>query len=163
MTQQITVFGFGAVGRPLVEILTARGNRVRVATRNLPDGVEHMACDVLDAADVQRALVGSAQAVLAVGFAYDSRLGKTAWPQTMTNLIGSCADAGARLVLIDNLYQLGAKTEPSTEDRHRFEQAQHRSRAHTFATQSNCPPAKALAPRANKSPTPRARRVGGID
>lgn len=120
MTQQITVFGFGAVGRPIVEILAARGERVRVATRNLPadlpNGVEHMACDVLDAADVQRALAGSAQAVLAVGFAYDSRLWKTVWPQTMTNLVEGCAYAGARLVLIDNLYQLGAKTASRTED-----------------------------------------------
>lgn len=120
MTQQITVFGFGAVGRPIVEILAARGDRVRVATRNLPadlpDSVEHMEGDVLDAGDVRRALAGSAQAVLAVGFAYDSRLWKTVWPETMTNLVEGCAEACARLVLIDNLYQLGAKTEPRTED-----------------------------------------------
>lgn len=120
MTQQITVFGFGAVGRPIVEKLAARGDRVRVATRNpptdLPNGVEHMACDVLDAGDVCRALAGSMQAVLAVGFAYDSRLWKTVWPQTMKNLIEGCAEHGVRLVHIDNLYQLGAKTEPRTEE-----------------------------------------------
>lgn len=120
MTQQITVFGFGAVGRPIVEILAARGDRVRVATRklpaDLPHGVEHMACDVLGAADVRRALAGSAQAVLAVGFSYDSRLWSTVWPRTMTNLVEGCGDAGARLVLIDNLYQLGAKREPRSED-----------------------------------------------
>ncbi len=120
MTQQITVFGFGAVGRPIVEILAARGESVRVATRNLPanlpDGVQHMVCDVLNLEDVQCAVAGSAQAVLAVGFAYDSRLWKTVWPQTMTNLVEGCAGAGARLVLIDNLYQLGAKTGPRTED-----------------------------------------------
>jgi len=120
MTQQITIFGYGAVGRPIAELLAARGDRVRVATRNrpvdLPANVEHLCCDVLDPGDVRRALDGSAQAVLAVGFAYDSRLWKTVWPRTMTNMVEGCAEAGARLVFIDNLYQLGPQTIPRTED-----------------------------------------------
>jgi len=81
MTQQITVFGYGAVGQPIVDQLVARGDRVRVASRsrpaNLLAGVEHMRCDVLNAGDVRAALEGAAQAVLAVGFAYDSRLWRT--------------------------------------------------------------------------------------
>lgn len=120
MTQQITIFGYGATGRPVAERLAARGDRVRVATRNrpanLPAGVEHMVCDVLEAADVRRALAGSTQAVLAVGFAYNSRLWRTVWPKTMTNMIDGCAETGARLVLIDNLYQLGPQVGPRTED-----------------------------------------------
>ena len=120
MTQQITIFGYGAVGRPIAELLAARGDRVRVATRNrpvdLPANVEHLCCDLLDPGDVRRALDGSAQAVLAVGFAYDSRLWKTVWPRTMTNMVEGCAEAGARLVFIDNLYQLGPQTTPRTED-----------------------------------------------
>lgn len=120
MTQQITVFGYGAVGRPIVEQLVARGDRVRVATRrlpaDLPAGVEHVSCDVLVAGDVRAALHGAAQAVLAVGFAYDSRLWRTVWPQTMTNMVEECADAETRLVFIDNLYQLGPQTTPRTED-----------------------------------------------
>ena len=120
MTQQITVFGYGAVGQRIVEQLMARGNRVRVATRrrptNLPADVEHVPCDVLDAGDVRAALAGSAQAVLAVGFAYDSRVWRTVWPQTMTNMVEGCAAAGTRLVFIDNLYQLGPQTAPRTED-----------------------------------------------
>jgi nucleoside-diphosphate-sugar epimerase len=120
MNQQITVFGYGAVGQPIVDQLVARGDRVRVATRrrpaNLPAGVQHMTCDVLDAGDVRAALDGAAQAVLAVGFAYDSRLWRTVWPQTMTNMIEGCAETGARLVFIDNLYQLGAQITPRTED-----------------------------------------------
>ncbi|MGI4877887.1 MAG: NAD-dependent epimerase/dehydratase family protein [Janthinobacterium lividum] len=120
MTQQITIFGYGATGRPIAERLAARGDSVRVATRNrpadLPAGVEHMVCDVLEAADVRRALAGSAQAVLAVGFAYDSRLWRTVWPKTMTNMIEGCAATGARLVFLDNLYQLGPQVGPRTED-----------------------------------------------
>ena len=96
MAQQITVFGFGAVGRPIVEILAARGDRVRVATRrrpaDLPQGVEHVPCDVLDRDEVRLALDGSAQAMLAVGFTYDWRLWKTVWPRAITNMVESCAD-----------------------------------------------------------------------
>lgn len=120
MTGLVTVFGYGAVGRAIVGPLAARGNRVRVAQRSrpkdLPAGVEHVPCDVLDAADVRRALAGASQAVLAVGFAYDARVWRTVWPRTMTNMIEGCAEAGSRLVFIDNLYQLGPQTSPRTED-----------------------------------------------
>ena len=120
MAQQITVFGYGAVGRPIVALLAARGDRVRVATRSiptdLPAGVEHLPCDVLDSADVRRALDGSQQAVMAVGFAYDARLWKTVWPKAMRNMVEACAQTDVRLVFIDNLYQLGPQTSPRTED-----------------------------------------------
>jgi nucleoside-diphosphate-sugar epimerase len=119
MTQRVTIFGYGAVGRPIVAQLVAEGYSVRVATRrrpdDLPSNVEHMRCDVLDSNDVGRALQGASQAVLAVGFPYDSRVWKTVWPQTMRNIIEGCAVAGARLVFIDNLYQLGPQTAPRTE------------------------------------------------
>jgi nucleoside-diphosphate-sugar epimerase len=75
-----------------------------------------MFCDVLDADDVRAALAGASQAVLAVGFVYDSRLWRTVWPRTMTNMVEGCAEAGSRLVFIDNLYQLGPQTAPRTED-----------------------------------------------
>jgi nucleoside-diphosphate-sugar epimerase len=120
MSGLVTVFGYGAVGRPIVEMLAARGDRVRVAQRHapadLPAGAEHVKCDVLDAQDVKRALEGASQAVLAVGFTYDARLWKTVWPRTMTNMVESCAEAGVRLVFIDNLYQLGPQNSARTED-----------------------------------------------
>lgn len=120
MAQQITIFGYGATGRPIASLLDARGDRVRIASRtrpaDLPPHIEHVACDVLNADDVLRALAGSSQAVLAVGFPYDSRVWETAWPQTMRNMLGGCATEAARLVFIDNLYQLGPQTQPRTEN-----------------------------------------------
>ncbi len=114
------VFGSGAVGRPIIERLARRGNRVRVAQRSqpkgLPAGVEHVSCDVLSAEAVARGVEGAAQVVLAVGFPYDARVWRTAWTQTMANLLAACAASGARLVFIDNLYQLGPQTEPRRED-----------------------------------------------
>ena len=114
------VFGSGAVGRPIIERLASRGDRVRVAQRSrpedLPAGVEHVSCDVLDADAVARAVEGAAQVVLAVGFPYDARVWRTTWTRAMTNVLGACAAVGARLVFIDNLYQLGPQTEPRHED-----------------------------------------------
>ncbi|MGH6965856.1 MAG: NAD-dependent epimerase/dehydratase family protein [Phenylobacterium sp.] len=114
------VFGNGAVGHLVTEALSARGDAVRVAQRNrpeaLPAGVTFERCDILDPADVGRAVQGASQVLLAVAFAYDSRLWRTAWPTAMRNVVGACAAAGARVVFIDNLYQLGPQREPRRED-----------------------------------------------
>ena len=120
MSGLITIFGYGAVGREIGGLLAARGDRVRVAQRSrpkdLPVGVDYISCDVLNAADVHRALQGASQVVLAVGFAYDARVWRTVWPRTMTNIVEGCAEAASRLVFIDNLYQIGPQTSPRTED-----------------------------------------------
>ena len=75
-----------------------------------------MACDVMDRAAVRRAVEGASQVLLSVAFAYDARVWKTAWPTTITNVVEACAEVGAKVVFIDNLYQLGPQTRPRTED-----------------------------------------------
>ncbi len=50
---------------------------------------------------------GASNVVLSVAFTYDSRIWRHAWPTTMANMIDACAASGARLVFVDNLYQLG--------------------------------------------------------
>ena len=114
------VLGYGAVGRAVTHMLLARGDAVRVVQRTRPadlaEGAAFTSCDILDPAAVRVAVAGASQVVLAVGFAYDSRVWKTAWPRTMTNVLESCAATGARIVFIDNLYQLGPQDEPRRED-----------------------------------------------
>ncbi len=120
MDGSIVVFGNGAVGRLVVDRLLGRGTAVRVAQRRRPadlaTGAEFVPCDILDPAAVRRAVAGAGQVVLAVGFPYDSRVWRTVWPRTMTNIIEACAAVDARVVFIDNLYQLGPQTEPRRED-----------------------------------------------
>lgn len=120
MTGLTVIFGNGAIGNLVTQILSDRGGRVRIAQRRapaiLPEGVEHMACDVMDRAAVRRAVEGASQVLLSVAFAYDARVWKTAWPTTITNVVEACAEVGAKVVFIDNLYQLGPQSTPRTED-----------------------------------------------
>jgi nucleoside-diphosphate-sugar epimerase len=120
MKKLTVVFGNGAIGHLVSEKLLADGQAVRIAQRKapqpLPAGAEYIECDILDPAAVRRAVQGASQVLLAVGFIYDARLWRTAWPAAMKNVIDACAEVDARVVFIDNLYQLGAQTTPRTED-----------------------------------------------
>ncbi len=120
MTHSTIVLGFGAVGRAVTEALLARGDAVCIAQRkrpaDLPPDATFRACDVLDAGSVRRAVEGADRVVLCVGFAYDSKLWRKVWPKTMTNVVDACAATGARVVFLDNLYQLGPQTAPRRED-----------------------------------------------
>ena len=116
----ITVFGYGPTGEATVERLLARGQAVRVAQRkrpaNLPAGVSFINCDALNADDVKRAMAGSEQAVITVGFAYTSKVWQEAWPKAMRNFIAAAESANTRVVMIDNLYMYGPQDEPLHED-----------------------------------------------
>ncbi len=120
MTGLTVVLGFGAAGRATTEALLARGSEVCVAQRrrpaDLPPGAAFRVCDVFDAASVRQAIAGANQIVLAVGFPYDARVWREAWPKSITNVLDACAATGARIVFVDNLYMLGPQNEPRRED-----------------------------------------------
>ncbi|MGI4943947.1 MAG: NAD-dependent epimerase/dehydratase family protein [Janthinobacterium lividum] len=120
MSETIAIFGYGTIGRLVATTLLSRGGNVRIVQRTrpaaLPAGASFMQCDVLNADAVRRAVRGVSQVLLAVSFPYDARVWRTAWPATMTNLLAACAETDARIVFIDNLYQLGPQTEPRRED-----------------------------------------------
>lgn len=120
MSGLTVVIGNGAIGNLVTQIMLSRGETVRIAQRRapkvLPDGAEYIACDVLNAEDVRRAVAGASQVLLSVAFAYDARVWRDVWPKTISNVVEACAEVGARVVFIDNLYQLGPQTEPRRED-----------------------------------------------
>jgi nucleoside-diphosphate-sugar epimerase len=119
MTNSI-VFGFGATGCATTLALLAQGKQVCVAQRHrpadLPPQVAFRPCDILDADAVRQAIDGASQVVLAIGFQYDVRVWREAWPRAIHNVVEACAATGARVVFIDNLYMLGAQDDPLRED-----------------------------------------------
>jgi len=120
MTGLTVIFGNGAIGHLVTDILIGRGEKVRIAQRRAPAklaaGVEYVACDVLELAAVRNAVQGATQVLLAVAFKYDSRVWEKTWPTTLKNVVEACAEVGAKMVFIDNLYQLGPQTCPRTEE-----------------------------------------------
>ncbi len=120
MSNLIAVIGYGPVGRATTEILTARGQPVRVGQRtrptSLPAGATYVPCDATDPASVRTAIEGASQVVLAIGFPYSGKLWREVWPRTITNFVEACAATGARLVFVDGLYMYGSQTAPLTED-----------------------------------------------
>ncbi len=117
---QVTIVGYGAVGRETAKLLLARGETVRIAQRKhpgkLPEAAEFVPADVLEAESVQRACAGSGAIICCIGFRYDSRVWEKAWPKAMDNMLAACAKARARFIFADNLYMYGPQDRPLTED-----------------------------------------------
>src|SRR5262249_37719376 len=111
MTGLVTVFGYGAVGRAAIDLLLRTGRDVRVAQRTapaeLPSGASFQGCDVLDAESVLAATRGAGDILVAIGFAYEGKVWRVAWPKAMTNFLDACEATSARMIFIDNLYMYG--------------------------------------------------------
>lgn len=120
MTDQIVVLAYGAVGRATTAMLLRQGRTVTVAQRtpptDLPAGTNFRHCDVLDAQAVSAVVKGASQVVAAIGFQYDGRIWRNAWPKAMTNIVAACEIHRARLVFVDNLYMYGPQDVPLRED-----------------------------------------------
>lgn len=108
----------GAVGSLLVTELRSTGTPVRaVHRRPLAEqpGVENVLADVADPAGAAAAVAGAAVVYVCVQPAY------TRWLPEFPPLVHTIADAatraGARLVMLDNLYGYGPIDAPMTEDR----------------------------------------------
>ena len=104
------VFGAGQVGRPLAEHLLAAGHRVRIAKRTdapVPTGAELVTGDAGDPAFCARAADGAAVVYHCMNPPYFAKVWAALVPRYLDNLIAAAGKAGARLVVLDNLYALG--------------------------------------------------------
>jgi nucleoside-diphosphate-sugar epimerase len=104
------IFGAGQVGTPLAARLLAAGKRVRVVKRSpggTAAGAEARPGDAADAAFCKAAAQGAAAVYHCMNPAYDSALWAKLVPVYMDNLIAAAGAAGARLVVLDNVYMLG--------------------------------------------------------
>ncbi len=120
MGANVTVVGYGVVGRETVKLLTDRGDKVRVAQRShpraLPLAAEFVETDVLNADSVAAACAGSEAVISSIGFPYNSRIWRKSWPNAMENLLAACEKAKARFIFADNLYMYGPQTGTLKED-----------------------------------------------
>ncbi len=104
------VFGAGQVGAPLAARLLEAGSRVRVVRRSrgtVARGAELFAGDAADPAFCLEASRGASVVYHCMNAPYDSSTWAALLPCYMDNLIAAAGRAGARLVVLDNLYLLG--------------------------------------------------------
>jgi nucleoside-diphosphate-sugar epimerase len=114
------VLGAGAVGMAVAEALARRGESVRVVNRSglrQPiAGVQSVAGDVTDPAFAASATRGARVIYQALNPPYDRWA--TEFPGLQAAAIAAAEAAGARLVVMDNVYMYGrANGRPFTEDR----------------------------------------------
>ena len=107
----VVVGGTGAIGGAVVEELVRRGHRVRSIGRRqaqFPAGVEQRVADVMDPEQATEAVAGTSVVYQCASPAY------TRWTQEFPTLQANVADAaeraGARLVVVENLYMYGPQT-----------------------------------------------------
>jgi nucleoside-diphosphate-sugar epimerase len=105
------VFGAGQIGPHLAARLLAAGKRVRIVRRSdapvdVP-GAEPVRADARDAAAAAEATRGAEAVYHCVNVAYDAKLWADELPRIQENLVAAAGRAGAKLVVLDNLYAYG--------------------------------------------------------
>lgn len=118
MNDRYVVLGAsGGVGRSLVAQLTREGRPTRAVARQTPEGLgaaECMAVDLSTREGAHRACAGASVVFHAVQPPYHR------WPEEFpelnARLIEAASTAGAKLVMVDNLYMYGPTAGPLVED-----------------------------------------------
>lgn len=107
----------GGAGSAVVKELVARGLPARALGRKnvgFPDGVDYVQGDATDRAILRRVCRGAAVVYHCVNVPY------AAWERTLPllaqRILETCAEEGARLVVMDNLYMYGRVEGPISED-----------------------------------------------
>jgi len=105
------VFGAGQIGPLLAERLRAAGKRVRVVRRSAAPvpvaGIEAVHGDATDPAFVAEATRGAQAVYHCINAPYFAKVWAEVLPRVQANLVAGAGRAGARLVVLDNLYAYG--------------------------------------------------------
>jgi nucleoside-diphosphate-sugar epimerase len=106
------VFGAGQIGPRLAARLAAAGHQVRLVRRSLRDagldGVQIVRANAMDAAEAAEAARGATAVYHCMNPAsYSAKAWAAELPRLQASLVQAAARAGARLVVLDNLYGLG--------------------------------------------------------
>ena len=114
------LFGAGQVGNYLARILLKANKRVRIAKRSpkgVPEGVEVIQGDAGDREFCIKAAEGATTVYHCMNPPYYAHIWAELVPKYMENLIAAAGSAGAKLVVLDNVYMLGKPNgKPLDED-----------------------------------------------
>ena len=113
----VVLGGNGIIGRETVRALLARGETPASVGRrpSTVDGALPITADLLEGADVARALRGAEVAYLVAGLPYSSRVWAEQWPVIVQNTADAALGQGTHLVYLDNVYAYGRVDGPMTE------------------------------------------------
>ena len=106
----------GAVGGAVVDELVRRGHRVRSVARHemtMDPSVEQRLADVMDASQATEAIAGASVVYHCAAPAYTRWVDE--FPQLQANVADAAERAGARLVVLENLYMYGPTDGPMRE------------------------------------------------
>lgn len=105
------VFGAGQVGALLAGRLAAAGHQVRLVRRSAATlglgGVEQVQAEAADAARARELCRGAAAVYHCMNPAYSAAAWAAQLPRIQESLVAAAGAAGARLVVLDNVYALG--------------------------------------------------------
>jgi len=120
-----TILGSGgAVEVALAKALSEYTSAIRLVSRNPvkvnPDD-QLISADLLQSAEVSRAVQGSEVVYLTVGLTYSIKIWQESWPRIVEAVVKACKKHHAKLVFFDNVYlyhpdAIGAMTEESKVD-----------------------------------------------
>jgi len=103
-----TILGSGgAIGVELAKALKNYSNEIRLVSRNpqkVNDTDELMSADLLNPAEVRKAVQGSEIVYVTVGFPYNWKVWQESWPKFMRSVIDACKEFNSKLVFFDNIY-----------------------------------------------------------
>lgn len=103
-----TIIGSGGtIGKPLARELSHYSKRIRLVSRNpmkMNEDDELFPLDVQDLKKIGQAIAGSKVVYVTVGFDYQLKVWRAAWPPFIQAVVSACRSEGARLVFFDNVY-----------------------------------------------------------
>ena len=108
----------GGAGNAIVHALVERGRTVRAVNRKgdatVPEGIERVGADIAVASGARNAVTGADVVYMAAQPAYHRWAEE--FPAMVESVIDATSTAGARLVMVDNLYTYAPGTRVMSED-----------------------------------------------
>lgn len=109
----------GVIANNLAKELPKYNDQIRLVSRN-PKKVhqtdEVFSADLLNEAQTDKAVAGSAIVYLTAGLPYTVKVWREQWPVVMNNVIAACEKHNARLVFFSNVYPYGRVNGWMTEE-----------------------------------------------